>query len=519
MQMGDYWVLNTKTKKYESSRSEPLSVFPTIVNAKDRIVFCRRCHRWEYIIRFKNDVLITQCGQPYIGLIVQNGAYLNYGFEMNKIRDSYVINVKSQRAEVGKQRLFDTQFFLDLERKQLIKDGKPVFKTEDIRGALCDELTEHILDEMGEHYKKQFGLKPTVASKLRGFNVLVGYMLSPFNVNFYKIAQHWGLNPYDKEFASLSSGDTPTAENEMFESLGIKPTKTIRKMYQQVPQSVICYAVAKDLGFTDVNILQRSYSEKFYAFLAANMISFAGGFISYGVRNGLKHFVQDLLEISNQKTVWNAIKRTTDFFTETTENETFTGDGINTYDACREVLTEQEKKEIMREGFNKYTHDFLVRRADELHMQREYRNYAAENVIFNIEPKFLALEYKCGPNKKKQKNPKTGEDEYVDVPDAERFCFYVARDSATLKVIGNAMHNCVGWGYANSVKERHCTIVYAKYKGKFRICIEVTPTFAIRQSLGPCNQPLDDEEMEAYAEWCKEKHIQFVKAFGMCLAV
>lgn len=517
--MGKYWVLNTATKKYENSFREPLSVFPTIVNAKDRIVFCRRCHRWEYIIRFRDDVLISQCGQPYKGLIVQNGTQLNYGFEMNRIRESYVINVKSQRAEVGKQRLYDNQFILDLEQKQLFKNGKAVFESEDIRGSLCDELTEQILDEMGERYKKQFGLKPTVASKLRGFSVLVGYMLSPFNVNFYRIAQHWGLNPYDREFASLSSGDTPTAENEMFESLGIKPTKSVRKMYQQAPQSVICYAAAKDLGFTDVNILQKAYSPQFYAFLAGNMISFAGGFMTYAVQAGLRQFVHDLLAFTNQKTAWNAIKRTADYFAENPSNEMYVADGINTYAACREALSEQEKKEIMREGFNKYSHDFLVRRADELHTQMEYQSYAAENITFNIEQKFLNLEYKCGPNKKKQKNPKTGEDEYVDVPDEERFCFYVARDSATLKVIGNAMHNCVGWGYSNSVLHRHCTIVYAKYKGKFRICIEVTPTFTIRQSLGACNKPLNDEEMDAYREWCKEKHIQFVKAFGIHVAV
>ena len=517
--MGEYWVLNTRTKKYETSSSEPFSVFPTIVNAADKTVFCRRCHRWEYIIRFKDDVLITQCGQPYKGMIVQNGAQLNYGFEMSKNRESYIINVKSQRAEVGKQRLFDNQFILDLDRKQLIKDGKPVFKSEDIRDALCDELTEQILDEMGERYKKQFGLKPTVASKLHGFSVLVGYMLSPFNVNFYKIAQHWGLNPYDRDFASLSSGDTPTAENEMFESLGIKATKTVRKMYQQTPQSVICYAAAKDMGFTDVNILQKSYSSKFYAFLAANMISFAGGTISYGAKYGIDLFVHDLLEITNQKTVWNAIKRTVDYFTENPSDEMFVADGLNTYAACREHLSEQEKKEIMRECFNKYTHDFLVRRADELQADVEYHTYAASNVTFDIEPQFLELEYKCGPNRKKQINAETGEEEYVEVPDEERFCFYVARDSAMLKVIGSAMHNCVGWGYTNSVQQRHCTIVYAKYRGKIRICIEVTPTFTIRQSLGACNQPLNNEEMDAYREWCKEKRIQFVKAFNIHCAV
>lgn len=80
------------------------------------------------------------------------------------------------------------------------------------------------------------------------------------------------------------------------------------------------------------------------------------------------------------------------------------------------------------------------------------------------------------------------------------------------------MHNCVGWGYTNAVKERRATIVYALYKDKFKICIEVTPKFSVRQSLGPSNTPLEGEALEAYHEWCEKKNIQFVKAFGVHLA-
>lgn len=513
-----FWGYNTKQNKYEPFIEEPMSLFPTVVEPKRQIVYCRRCHRWEYIVHFSNNLLTTQCGKIYQGPFVVENALINYSYNINKIKNSYLIKVKSQTASITKRLTKETEYFLDLEKKVLYKDGKSVFENEDIGYSMCKELTTEILSEMGDNYKKQYGIKPTVASQLKGFNVIIGYMLAPFNVNFYTISQHWGLNPYDKDFSSLSSGDTPNAENEMFESLGIKPTKAIRKTYQKFPQSVVCYAAAKDLGFTDVNILQRSVSSHFYAFLKYCMINFAGGIISYTVRDGLKHYVSDLLELSNQKTVWNSIERTLDYLTSNKGKDYIVTDGIVTYMRVRAHLTNDEKKEVMREGFNQYTHDYLVRRANAFHDTSLYGTGITQtNIKFNIEDKFLDLEYKAGDSKMKTFNPKTGMEEIVDTPDELRYCFYVAKDSKTLSNIGSAMHNCVGWGYANSVDERRCTIVYAMYKGAYRICIEVTPQFGIRQALGPCNQPLTGKDLEAYHEWCNEKNIVFTKAFRcMC---
>lgn len=522
------WSYNIKNKNYEVTEMEPFSVFPTVVFPEKKAVYCRQCHRWEYILAFRSDVLMSQCGKCYKGPFLRNNDIFNYGYQVRREKGNYIIDVKSQTVDIKNRRLIDNNFVVDFGKKQLIKNGKPVFDSQELYNCLCKEVTDSILSEMGDKYKEKYGIKPTVASKLVGFNVIIGYLLSPFNVNFYRIAQHWGLNPYDKDFINLSSGDTPTAENEMFSSLDIKPTKAIRKMYQETPFSVICYAAAKDLGFTDVNILQKSYSARFYVFLRNNMISFANGDIFYGCRMALKHYVQDLLQLTNQKTVWNSIERTMDFYCTTGgkinkyiltqtyfANSTWVIDGINAYEEIREHLTADEKKEIMREGFNDYTHDYLVRRIDQLGVGHSGKQHEEINVHFDIEQKFLDLEYKAGDPNKKVKNPVTGLDEIVPKTDDERFCFYVARDSKTLKEIGSAMHNCVGWGYKNACKNKDCTIVYAKYQGKYRICIEVTPSFGIRQSLGPCNQPLNQEELVAYREWCNEKNIVFTKAFSI----
>lgn len=512
--MERYWTYDIIKNIYTPAKDEPLSAFPTIVDTENMKVFCRLHHTWEPIAAFNKNVLKTGCGKLYTGPFRPNNSTFNYGYQVSKRKGFYHIKIHTQTVNTENRRLIDVIFELDTEKHRLMKNGKLVFSTEEISGMLCKEIADKILDEMGEEYKNTFGIKPTVASKLTGFSVVLGYMLSPFNVNFYKISQHWGLNPYDEDFASLSSGDTPNAENEMFGSLGIKPTKAIRKLYQKNPRSVICYAAAQDLGFTDVNILQHSYSMDFYNFLCAYMISFAGGDIQYMIRDSLKIFARDMLAISDQKTVWNSIERTVKNYKELLINNYIVTDAINMYPPCSEHLTEREKKEIMREGFNEYTHDFILRRRTELGQVTYEGGKIVANVIFPIEQQFLNLEYKAGEAYKTDETTK----ERVPVPDEERWCFYVARDSATLRKIGSEMSNCVGWGYKDAVYNRRATIVYALHHNQYKICIEVTPQFTIRQAFGPHNKALIDDAFDAFSEWCKEKHLSRQNVFSVHVA-
>lgn len=511
-----YWGFNPSTNKFEPFQREPFSLFPTIVDPVKKIVYCRKCHRWEYIIHFYNNILTTQCGKLYKGPFVRENTCIDYSYNIQQQRNVYSIQIKSQIATINNRRTLENNYALDLDRKIFYKDNKFVLEDQTLRSHISKDVTDTLLEEMGNHYKEQYGIKPTVSSELKGFNLLMGYMLCPFNINFYKIAHHWGLNPYDKNFTDLASGDTPSAENEMFDSLGIRPTKKIRKMYQKFPQSVICYAAMQDLGFTDVNLLQRSANSEVYEFLNHFMICFAGSKITYAIRTALQRFVQDMLAITNEKTVWNSIERTIKFFAVDALPDSIIADGIQTYFRVRELLTEAEKKDVLREGFNTYTHDFLVKRSHDFNLRAFIKNdekLLMENEFYCIEKPFLDLEYKAGENFKTVYNPETQKEEAVRVEDDDRYCFYVAQDYKTLLEIGSKMHNCVGWGYSNIVAERRATIVYAKYKGAYKICIEVSPKFTILQVYGPCNKPLGEEAYEAYMEWCENKNVHPLKAF------
>lgn len=519
--MERYWSYNIKQNNYIPTVSEPLSAFPTIIDTKQKKVWCRSCHRWENILAISQNVLKTGCGKLFAGPFTRDDSIFCYGYDISRRDKNYTIKVQSQMVATNYRRLLDNIYDIDLNKKVLYRNGKEVYLQEDISESLCQEITKQLIDEIGDDYKKKFGIKPSVTSSLNGFSVLLGYMICPFNVNFFTIARHWGLNPKDSDFTSMSSGDTPDAENEIFASLGIRPTKSIRKLYQKYPQGIIGYAAAKDLGITDVNLLMKSTTSKWYAFFKFYMITISEGEINYPVRRALMQFTQDMLALSNQKTVWNSLDRTINYLVDKTIPDFYVTDGIHLYTGCSPHLTDREKRQILSEGFNRYTHDFLMRRnnalAEDMAIERRRRANAAEiqraaehNVQFNLEQQFLNLEYKAGEafkiNSKKERVP---------VPDEERYCFYVAKDSLTLKIIGSEMRNCVGWGYAEAVRERRATIVYAMHKGKYKICIEVTPNFTIRQAFDPCNKELDGEAFEAYSEWCQEKHIVRRKAFSI----
>ncbi len=130
-----------------------------------------------------------------------------------------------------------------------------------------------------------------------------------------------------------------------------------------------------------------------------------------------------------------------------------------------------------------------------------------KNIRFNLEQCFLDLEYKTGNDF--CVDPETNE--RMPVPDRDRWCFYVARDSFTLTKIGSEMYNCVG-SYKKAVCNRSSTIVYAMFKGVCRICIELKADFSVRQAFGPPNTKLDAHELQAYNEWCAKKNIPRVAA-------
>ena len=447
---------------------------------------------------------------------MKNNSDFIYGYGLSKKDFTYTITVYSQlaSAELISLKLFEDEYKIDSAEQIVYKNESSYGNLNNVKGDLCEGVTNAILEDLGKKYKALYGIKPGISSSLKGLQLIVGYMLCPFNVNFYKISKHFNLNPNRMNFTPRSHGDSPDAEDFMFKSLNIKPTRMIRKTYQENPESVICYAGAKTMGFTDVNILQKSVSHDFYKFITS--LNTASP-ISKFYLNKFEYFTNDVLRFNKQLTVWNSVERIMKIYNEkhkSWKEQHMVIDAIWMYKACSEFLSEQEKKKIMEEGFNQYTHDFLTKRSNQLESLKKEKMLAEEKIAFNLEKEFLDLEYKSGNDTFVDEDLK----EEVPVNDRDRWCFYVARDWGTLKKIGSEMGICVGWGgYKEAVQERRSTIVYALYKDSYKICIEVTPDFSIRQAVGPRNVPLTGDSLIAYLDWCRQRNLKITQRYDKAL--
>ena len=64
------------------------------------------------------------------------------------------------------------------------------------------------------------------------------------------------------------------------------------------------------------------------------MITISEGDINYPVRRALMQFTQDMLALSNQKTVWNSLDRTINYLVDKTIPDFYVTDGIHLYTGC-----------------------------------------------------------------------------------------------------------------------------------------------------------------------------------------
>ena len=89
--------------------------------------------------------------------------------------------------------------------------------------------------------------------------------------------------------------------------------------------------------------------------------------------------------------------------------------------------------------------------------------------------------------------------QWEDKDKTYRFC--LPQTPSILRKIGSQMNNCVG-SYSEAVKSGRSIIIGVIVGGKWRICVEVSPQFKLRQALRPHNAPLKDEEREVVLDWC-----------------
>lgn len=202
----------------------------------------------------------------------------------------------------------------------------------------------------------------------------------------------------------------------------IKNTKTVRKCFMEDPTVLLTFLRLRDAGFRDMNLYNRVITNKEISSLIKSVNP-----------KDLAFFCKFSIKKRGQKATMNTLlKNHEDYYTYY--------DALKMFCKYFKHLSDVLKKDILEDGFTDFNHNALSTLA--------FR-YENKNITFSYTPEEKKLE-----------------------DNIQGYDFCLPENSYELCEIGNVLHNCVA-SYSESVKEKSCTIVYAKKDGEYKICIEL----------------------------------------------
>ncbi|WP_242457166.1 PcfJ domain-containing protein [Treponema zioleckii] len=138
-------------------------------------------------------------------------------------------------------------------------------------------------------------------------------------------------------------------------------------------------------------------------------------------------------------------------------------------------VPEELRKDILEDGFTRFNHDALSK-----------ISYSAEN-------RKITFKY-------------TGEQKNLE-DDIDGYSFRLPKTNVQMSEIGTALHNCVA-SYAESVRQKECTIVYATKDGDYKICIEVNENKILQERIDRNAEPTA-EEKSVLKKWHERHGLNF----------
>ena len=242
----------------------------------------------------------------------------------------------------------------------------------------------------------------------------------------------------------------------------IRNYRTLRKVYAEEPGVLLVYMRLRDCGFRDVNLFNRVIE-------------------SENNRNVIKKLdLEDLVFFSKYSIKKRGQISTLNLLLKEYSDYYEIRDGMHMFRRYFKHIGSDLRKAILKDGFTRFNHNAL------------------SNISYQVENKKINFKYTD-----EQKNL---EDEI------DGYAFRLPETSYQMAEIGTALHNCVA-SYAEQVKKKTSTIVYAKKDGEYKICIELrrgskpNPWYTVQEKTKFNAQP-NDEQKKVLSEWHKRKNIE-----------
>lgn len=339
----------------------------------------------------------------------------------------------------------------------------------------------------------------------RGFNLLLALAHYPYEANIFSFILYLDLLE-ENPLISLDR-DNPDIYNELCNKLDIKSFPALRKLFEKKPHILIWYKYLTDMGFRDINVImdilktcyqtdiQRKeyddsdedeyvlsqseidylrFGEDYDIDFSRDGTSFLNNITDYiPFRTKDDYFIffcRYSIPKRGERATWNALNREPDLNYRDRE------DTARLFEKYFNDLKDEEKEQVLKEGFTQRTHDMLSKIA---------HNMEHPNIVFSYSSVQKNLEDKI-----------------------DGFKFHLPVDSSAMHSLGSVMHNCV-FSYVDNVVKGESTIVYATFGYKYVMCIEVGENGNIVQARGNYNESLKGQAKIVFEKWCEKHKLDF----------
>ena len=377
-------------------------------------------------------------------------------------------------------------------------------------------VADAVIEALKDDAEKQFGIRPSTLSGLTGRDKLHAFAERPLDLNSAL------LRPYFKDFDKNFPVTSTDNFHPFCQHLGIRPPKSLRRLYQQNPLALIEYRALLELGFRDYNHMRvllvnprignidfsehcawweggTSYTCYSFPFLAAEQeppaepietpqekepSSGHGDRITQAEIDMLLNGMMSLNGDRRDYAAWERLYGMVQFFLSR-RGEAWTArylaklaqDGWDRW--CDDMCSIMEQygakfSAEVKDAFTKYGF------ADSVHAQMvtelNCMKYSHHKIRYTQEESWL----EC------------------DIGD---YAFRLIPNTDVMLQVGREMNNCIA-SYMKTALQKDCTLLYVQKDGHTCACIEVRGV-QVLQALGPHNHQLQGDVLQSVRTWMR----------------
>ncbi len=344
-----------------------------------------------------------------------------------------------------------------------------------------DGVADIVVESLKDDVEKQYGIRPTTETSLKGREKINAFLFRPFEINSYVLSE----SMFGIELDEIVPKDCMDGYQRLCKRLSVSPPKGLHKIYTKKPYSLVMYRILQELGFSNYDLIL-----PFFESTRIGSMDIAKQKIAdFPFFNDSGEFSQAEIGSSSSMTPdeayyedWNRLSFLTKWLMEI-KGENWVARRLLRYsvdpvitpneDVCKMLyqhfdrVSDRAKNLFIQKGFSHELHELLVAETNQLEYGREELQHLPYERDFECEINGYRFELPT----------------YTD----------------DIAKAGVAMRNCIA-SYLGDICGKKCTIITVRKGDRYVACIEIRG-HRIIQALGFNNTYLQGEPLIVINFW------------------